>query len=208
MTRRWRLLDSLQQVPHHIDPEKERCYYAREYVSGGGWKASEANRLITNFKKDPEKRGTPEWYHKERAIEQFAQELTIVLGANHVVAPIPSSKRLDDPGYDSRLDDTLKRLATLRSDVTCVNPFSVIASTEPYHLAGGIKSRDPKEIYRNLEWTGLPENVPHLILIDDVLTSGAHFVACKRLVQEHHPVLPVLGVFWAKTIWPLENEGE
>lgn len=64
--------------PALLEPD-DICYYAREYVSGGSWKASEANQLVQNLKKDPSKKGTFEWPHKIKAVRQFAQELSSVL---------------------------------------------------------------------------------------------------------------------------------
>ena len=201
MTLKWRRVDRLQAVPYYINPDEDYCYYAREYVARGGWNASEANQLISNFKKTPDRRGTGEWHYKEQAIEQFAQELAQLLPADYNVTHIPSSKRTDHPDYDSRLEDTLTRLSALRSDITFHKPLYMTESMEPYHLSVGTTTRNPDDIYDKLGWNGLPNETNHIALIDDLLTSGAHFKACQRLVLEHHPALRVFGVFWAKSIW-------
>ena len=40
----------------------------------------------------------------------------------------------------------------------------------------------------------------HIVLIDDVITSGAHFAACKRKIRTNYPNMDIVGVFWAKSI--------
>lgn len=203
MALQWRLLDqTIQDPPVFIDIQQERCYYAREYISKGGWNASEANQLISNYKKHPRKRGTREWRYKEQAIQQFANELSSVVGKNCVLSFIPSSKAKNDPEYDSRLEDTLAVLKQQRSDLQVCEVLRMRETMEPYH--GGRVSRNPDDIYRKLEWVGIPSNATHVILIDDLLTSGAHFKACKRKIQENARV-EVIGVFWAKAVW-LEDD--
>ena len=199
MTLRWLQVDeALEHPPYYIDPAEDLCYFAREYVSGGGWQASPTNQLISNFKKSPDKRGTREWAYKEEAVSQFARELSEVLPQRCCAGFIPCSKRKDDPHYDDRLDLTLAQLKVLRADLTTVEPLGMRESMEAYHVSG--QRRHPNQIYEKLEWKGLPEDLDHVILIDDVLTSGAHFKACKRLIKEHHPNLEVVGVFWARAI--------
>jgi len=199
MTLRWVQVDeALQQPPRYIDPVQDLCYFSREYVSGGGWKASPTNQLISNFKKPVDKRGTREWYYKEQAIAQFAQELGAVLPQHCVLGFILCSKRKDDPEYDNRLEITLQQLKKQRGDLTIIEPLAMRESMEPYHVSG--QHRHPDYIYDRLEWKGMPEGLDHIILIDDVLTSGSHFKACKRLIQERRPEVEVAGVFWARAI--------
>jgi predicted amidophosphoribosyltransferase len=41
-----------------------------------------------------------------------------------------------------------------------------------------------------------------IIVVDDVLTSGAHFKAAKRMIQEKIPGAFVIGLFWARAVRP------
>jgi predicted amidophosphoribosyltransferase len=43
--------------------------------------------------------------------------------------------------------------------------------------------------------------IQNLILIDDVITTGAQFRAYKNLVLAHHGDVEVIGLFWGKTFW-------
>ncbi len=51
------------------------CYYARDYISSGGFESSETNQLISNFKKTIIAKGTTQWRYKQAAVQQFPTEL-------------------------------------------------------------------------------------------------------------------------------------
>jgi hypothetical protein len=194
----WRKLDVSQDLPVFILQEDE-VYYAREYISKGGFKSSEANQLIMNLKKPVSRRGQRDWYYKEQAIDRFAKELAGALKENTVICAIPSSKCLTDLEYDSRLDDTLAAAKRYKASLLVEQPFVVDATSVAVHAGG---SRRPDEIYRHLVWKGFSREVEQVLLVDDVLTTGSHFRACKRIILEHCPNTKVAGVFWAKTVWP------
>jgi hypothetical protein len=198
MAARWRRIERPEHWPACLE-DSDQCYYAREYISRGGYSASEANQLISNFKKAPDKKQTAQWEWKERAILQFARELRLLLNDGSTVAAIPTSKREDDPQYDSRLDDVLKTLRQFLPALVIERPFEVTESHQSAHTGGG---RGPEEFYQLLKWKGLRFVPPQIVLIDDVITSGSHFKACQRLINEHHPAIEIAGVFWAKVIWP------
>ena len=194
----WKRLDVSQDIPVFIEQEDE-VYYAREYISKGGCKASEANQLIMNFKKPVSRRGQREWYYKEQAIDRFARELAAALKENTIIAAIPSSKCQTDPEYDSRLEDTLAAAKRYKQSLIIEQPIVVNATSVAVHAGG---SRRPDEVYTHLVWKGFSREVTQVLLVDDVLTTGSHFRACKRLILEHCPGTRVAGVFWAKTVWP------
>lgn len=204
MTKLWKKLDVVENPPVFMTADDD-CYYARDYISHGSYSASEANQLISNFKKHPKYKGTPSWRYKEQAIDRFAREIATVLGKNISVAAIPPSKLPTHPEYDSRLADTLIRLKQLRPDLTIERPFTCRASTVPSHQGG---SRRIDEIAANLQWRGLSVGCKTLVLIDDVLTTGAHFRACKRVLARDAQGVYVAGLFWARTVWPDENPFE
>ena len=201
----WSKLDrkSHEEFPVYLD-DTDDCYYAREYIAGGGFQASEANRLISNFKKGVERRDKEyEWRHRVRAVNQFALELRLLLPKNSTVASIPSSKYLSDPEYDNRFEDMFSALKQLRPDIKIETPLSAISSIVPSHHGG---TRHPDKILKNLSWNGFQRGVPrHIILVDDVITSGGHFKACKDLIEENCPEICVLGIFWARRVEPKKD---
>lgn len=59
--------------------------------------------------------------------------------------------------------------------------------------------------YNELEWISdelgnLDNGNATIIILDDVITSGASYKACKKIIHEHYPNLEVYGVFWAVTV--------
>jgi len=197
----WKKLDIVEKSPLFITADDE-CYYARDYIARGSFKDSEANQLISNLKKHPKFQGTQSWRYKEQAVDRFARELAAAIGKSVSVAAIPPSKLPTHPEYDSRLSDCLTLLGQLRSDLVIERPFFCRESTVPAHHGG---SRRIEEITANLEWVSLSTGCRTLVLIDDVLTTGAHFKACKRMVAKEAPSVRVAGVFWARTVWPEDN---
>lgn len=203
MSGHWKKIErvGVEKFPIYLEDE-DICFYARDYISRGGYQASNANNLINNFKKPADRKGKPEWSWKEKAIKQFASEISEILPDEMLVTCIPSSIIKTDPSYDSRLEDTLKQLKLLRPDIIIKFPISIMQTTVASHSGGG---RNPEQIYENLKWKGLLTTFDQIVLVDDVLTTGAHFKACKKLILEYHPHKTVIGIFWAKTVWPDEE---
>jgi hypothetical protein len=189
--------------PLHLEAN-DSCYYAMDYLAGGGWNASEANGLINNFKKSVSKRGTNQWPHKLRAIERFGIGLARILPPNCVIAPLPTSKAINDPEYDDRLVQAVRAAAKYKTSLTVEQPIGLTDSISASHVGG---SRRINDILANLVWNGFAGSVPDgMFLIDDVITTGAHFKACQRLIWQHHPAMKIGGIFWAKTMWPKSDD--
>ena len=199
MPKLWKRLDLSQEYIHHIDINDE-IYYAREYISGRNYEASYANNLRSNFKKPVERRNRPEWKYKIDAIKKFAHELSCLLddASDYVFAAIPSSKCKDDPEYDSRVEDVLVELKKIRNNIIIEEPIATKTTILPSHHGG---PRDPDILYNNMLWMGFSVDADQIILVDDVITTGSHFVACKRMISEHHSDVEIVGIFWAKTTW-------
>jgi hypothetical protein len=200
----WKKLDQVENPPARLDAS-DVCFYARDYASGRNFEYSEANNLIINFKKSVSTRGTAQWYYKERAIKRFAQELASLLGSTSAelfVAPIPPSKRRDDPAYDPRLDMVLEQVTHQCNNVTVTNTIVRTVSKTPAHQSGSYRP-SVDEVYESLDWNeSLPERAKLMVLVDDVITAGTSFKACQKLVYQNAPQINVIGVFWARTVWP------
>jgi hypothetical protein len=199
----WRRVDLISLADHHhIDPD-DYCSYAREYISGGGYKASETNNLVSNFKKEPSKRGTYQWKYKIQAIDRFADELARAFepDESYNVCAIPPSKVVGDPEYDSRFEDLFWRLRLIRPKIRICNAITRAYSVEAAHARASRPTID--EVYQSLRWDTEYDDLDYLILIDDVLTAGTSFKACERLIREHLPHVDfVAGLFWARRVFP------
>lgn len=73
-----------------------------------------------------------------------------------------------------------------------------VQDSQPVHISDN--HRDPEALFANIEIDqavvqNLKENV---ILFDDVITTGAHYLACKRRLLEFNPNLKVSGIFIAR----------
>jgi hypothetical protein len=200
----WKKIDPVENPPYRLGLN-DKCYYARDYVAHGGYAASEANQLILNFKKPMSRQKTPEWRHKLRAVRQFARELSSVLPDGATIGSIPSSIEMGDPDYDPRLDWTLELLRKMSRGFAIEYPITRRMTTQSVHDGA---RRDPAEIYIDLEWKGFKAVPDSMFLIDDVITTGAHFKACQQLIREHHSEIEIVGLFWARTIWPSITSGD
>lgn len=175
------------------------CYYARDYISkAGGFNRCITNSAILNFKKSPIADGQQ---YRTQAINLFAQEAQLLIDCKDnktfTVTAIPSSKSKDDPNYDNRFEDFFNVLRVLRPCIKVQWPVRIKNSTDPTHLAKGI--RDPKIIASNYIYHGLTSDLPDSLLVfDDVLTTGAHFRAFKDFIRSSGYAGNVYGIFWAK----------
>lgn len=195
MAPRWIKIDEITSL-RNLNPGDE-CYYAREYLIDSDFRASDANNLIGNLKKSVDRRGTAEWKHKLAAIDQFARELAAVIPNGAFVTDLPSSKSLDDPAYDDRIEKVLTALTNLKPGITYEKLLTVQKSIPAAHHRG---TRDPDVLSANYAWCGTSAARPVVLLVDDVITSGGHFVASKRRIIEEWPHCRVVGIFWARAV--------
>lgn len=200
----WTRFEYPLNCPVHLSHEAAgECIYARERLSRGGYDASEANNLISNFKIRPSVRVEKpyRWRHKERAVARFAAEITPLLPQGGFVAAIPQSKARNHPDYDPRYDMLFAEFRRTRPDITACEPLVRTESVVAAHEADVRPDRD--EILRTVRYAGFGQQTspPFLIFLDDVITTGLHYMVCRELVLANAPSIRVFGAFWAKTIW-------
>ena len=155
-----------------------------------------------------DKRGTGEWYYKERAIEQAAAAFRAVLSeqalASHTFVPIPPSKARGDPCYDDRMVRVLRAIRPSQP----IDARELIVRTKGTLAAHwSLARRDPHAIqtrYRIEERLCSPSPVA-LIVVDDVLTTGAHFKAAQSLLNGRFSGVPVFGLVAARRALPEED---
>lgn len=202
-------IDELYRDEYFFLRTDDECYFLREYTAGKGYAGGETNSIVHNIKKSPLKKGRPEWAHKERELRRVASEfraaLTPAWARRATFVPIPPSRARSDPEYDDRMTQVLRFAG--EPDGFDVREILKCKMTMP---ASHRSDRRPKpaEIRSNYEIDEeLCVPVPRVIgLVDDVLTAGAHFRAAKDLLVERFPGLPIVGLFYARTIRSTDTE--
>jgi predicted amidophosphoribosyltransferase len=115
--------------------------------------------------------------------------------SDFTLVPMPPSKRNDHPYYDDRMLKVLQILKHEKNIADVRNIFSLLENREAVHTSSG--KRSPTKIAGNLivnknECFGAKKNI---LLIDDMVTSGAQFIACKTKLAEQLPDSIVKGLF-------------
>lgn len=205
-------IDELTRREHSYLSESDACYFIGEYTARGGHGASDTNNLILNFKKGMDRHGLPEWVYKGRAIQQVATLLDHALGESMrddlTIVPVPPSRCKSDPLHDDRLVRALNALPGRdRLDVRelIIQDTSMVAAT--HVSATRPKPRDLCALWRVDEQLAEPEPVS-IMVFDDVLTTGSHFVAAKKLLGERFPNSFIFGVFVARRAIQSEDPPE
>lgn len=210
-------VDALLRDDHFFLREGDFCLFLHEYTSGQGYQHSDANSLISNLKKSPDRKGRPEWQYKERAITRVANELAGAFSTwgqdvlrGGVLVPIPPSKASHDPLFDDRMSRVAQLTASRIPGLIVAEMLVQRVSTPAYHANDGEK-RNPATIAAS--WTvderALVPNARWIGILDDVLTTGAHYRAAVDRLRAHHlPSTPMLGIFVArrKLVDPFNDE--
>lgn len=184
-----------------LDPD-DICHYYLDHTDGG-YSASAANQDVFNLKKPMSRKGCADWHYKGEAIRSFARDLTDFLqpysafSRTFVLAAMPPSKKRSNPDYDDRIVQVVM-IASERTGIPWVDPFDLRRNMQAAHHGG---TRTVDEIERNLLLNRSAEAISccsNCMLVDDVLTTGGHFAACKHVIQKSFPDVVVSGAFWAK----------
>lgn len=191
---------------HFYLKEGDACLFFYEYTARQGYAYSPGNQFVSNLKKSILLHGTPQYHYKEQDIVSAGAMLHQVLQRapdllpNATVCPIPPSKIATDPEYDDRIS----RIVTAACRNTPAEARELIVQTESYessHTQASGSRKKPEEleaIYR------LADPAPRqlVILVDDVLTTGAHFVAARNVILAQYPKTQVVGMFLARRALP------
>jgi hypothetical protein len=195
-------IDDVVLPDHHFLTGEDLCFYLLNYKPNSGFEGGATNSMILNFKKSLERQPHPDYYYKGVAITQISGMLaryvipTLDL-ANSTLIPIPPSKTKQNPLFDNRMTLALQRGCRGRNpDIREL--LIALQDSQPIHISDNY--RDPEALYDNLGidptlTAGLRNNV---ILFDDVITTGAHYLACKRRLLELNPDLNISGIFVAR----------
>jgi predicted amidophosphoribosyltransferase len=198
-------IDELLAGDHHWLSGGEGCYFLREYTSEVGYGFSETNSLINNLKKPLSVRGTPQWKYKGKAIRQVAREFVATIDAEWLetvtLVPMAPSKTPDHEEYDDRMLQVVERMDELHGGGLDVRDLLRQRESVEAASRGGERLR-PGQLEALLEIDEAEPSPELVVLVDDVLTTGAHFVAGKRVLQRRFAGVPVVGLFVARRVFP------
>lgn len=198
-------IDDLTRPDHSYLRPEDRCLYFGEYTARAGYNAGPTNQLILNFKKGTDRRGRPEWRYKESSITEaaaaFSKAINPAFLAQATLVPVPPSKAKNDPRYDDRI---VRMLQQIQSN-TRLDMREVLIQDATREAAAHDGARlNPDELaalYRIDETVAVP--APAVIaLFDDLMVTGASYVAAKRVLAARFGNIPVYGFFLARRTLP------
>ena len=193
--------DTQLHTRHYLDQDDE-CWYFMEHLEGG-YAASPSNQKISNLKKSITTQGTPQGAYKQKAIEEFADDLKAVNFDKHgdiAIVPAPTSNPRGSQNCDDRLDKVAKLLTDKYPNLILEHLIDTKVSVTPANHGG---SRNIDTIKVNTVWNGFSsDEIDTIIILDDVITTGAHFKAWKEVIKQNYPnVKYIYGFFWAMHMW-------
>jgi len=217
MPTRLTVVGALERPDHFHLHEQAKCYFWGEYTpyehtDGEKWNFSPTNQLMSNLKKKMDRRGAADWRYKQDAIERVGRAFARlwkwedILNKHRIVlVPIPPSKARDDAMFDPRMLQVLQAVArNLQTELDIRDCLSFSGRHGASHEADARPT--PEQLFLDLSFdarVGDLENQPtHIFVFDDMLTSGAHFVAATRRLALHYPHATMIGNFVARRILP------
>jgi len=199
-------IDDSNRGHHPFLQEKHECYFFYDYTAGKKAAYSDGNQLILNIKKPVSEKDLPHYKYKNEAINDAGAMLNAVFKKapktlkSAVVVPVPPSKIRSDSNYDDRM----WRVVNLACKEVETEKLELIEQLQTYASShkqpSGTRMR-PDQLRDNYKLSH-PVTQRTVILVDDVLTTGAHFVACHDLIKNAQPEARVIGFFLARRVPP------
>jgi len=200
-------VDDLLRGEHVYLDANDHCYFLHEYTARAGFSHSESNRLIWNLKKSVDRRDkAAEWRHKISAIQTCADELITAIKASRrrglegaLLVPTPPSKTKAHALHDDRICQVAQLLSQGLS-LEVAELLENRGDREPQRASKA--KRDIEALQANLHFnaSALVQRPKGIFLVDDVLTTGATFAACKKVLQRHLAGIQVVGIFVARRV--------
>ncbi len=193
--------DDETQKDHAYLRADDDCYYLIEYTARRAFNYSDANSFISNLKKKPSLKGTYQWAHKSAAIrtagETLSRELPKDWLKKSTFVPIPPSKSKTHAEYDDRMSRVLKRL-----DGADVRELVYQAKNmEATHVSSDRHSIETLVANYEIDEDLTKPEPKHIVIVDDMMTAGAHYRAVRRVLGKRFPKIPISGVFLARRIF-------
>lgn len=199
-----RIVGDLERPDHWHLQVGDECAFFGEYTPRAGYKHSVTNQLVLNMKKKPSvARGTYQWPHKVRAIATAAAAIRAGVNpgalATSLFVPIPSSKTPAHPDYDPRMFQVAQAIG---APARAAEVLRTRVDRDALHE--NADRRDPVALAETFELRAdlIPDDIARVFLIDDMLTTGCSFRACKDTLTPYLPGKPIIGLFVSRRVLP------
>jgi len=201
MSVRTQRIDELIRRDHYFLGEQDACCFFIEYSARNGHVFGEANQLVCDLLR-PESQGAagPD-VRKQRAVRRLAQAFKGAFDPARLPAvtfvPIPATR----PPSPRPADDRMLRILRCVAEGLDIRDLVELADTGRSGEFAGIRT-GPDVLYANMRvaQARLDPAPAMIILVGDVLTTGASFVAARKRLQQALPYVPVLGLFAARKL--------
>ena len=194
-------IDQLIVGDHYYIAPDDECYFCWEYVVKGGYVQYDVNDFIHNLEIPSDWPDPWRLVHKTKAIAFAAKALQSLIPADlkqaSTFVPVPPSKIKGDPAHDDRLTRTLRSIVSPLRDVREL----VLQNENTVSKGKQIPPSERAANYRINEECASPDPT-HIVLVDDVLTTGSHFKGAMMVLQQRYPGVPIVGLFLARAIRP------
>lgn len=202
---RWDLhrVDESNLSDHHWLSASDACYYFHEYTPKQGFNYSPANNFVLNFKIKVRHRSEPRYRYKTQAIDEAGRRWNVLLQTmasdqQLTLVPIPPSKAKGHAEYDDRIWRAIQIASAGRQ----VDARELIVQSESYaaaHEQGDGHRIRPDELQPMYQVSDIAPRQT-VILFDDMLTTGCHFVAARDAILARWPSRNVVGFFLARRV--------
>ena len=203
LPRRFTRIDDLTRRDHSYLTPDDICYFLGEYTARRGFTHSRTNDVILNFKKLLSTRGSTQWKWKQWAIDEAANAFRAALTERDMdtitFVPTPPSRAKDDRLYDDRVVRMLRQI----SPEPPLDIRDLVVQTRTIPAAHESEWRpsplDLEAIYR-IDRGLLTPPPKEIAIVDDMLTTGAHFRAMKAHLERAFPDVRIVGMFIARRV--------
>ncbi len=207
----WQLFtEEDENKPSYLNPQ-DTCYFLDYHYSYSVKPNHDMSNQIGNFKKGIARKGKNEWYYREKAVQLFAKHLTKFpaiknMEPNTAILAMPSSKKPEHLEYDNRFEDLFNSMVEQQATtINIVTPITLKESVTAVHVEG---KREPQALLVNYSWQGEDlSSINHLIVCDDVITSGAHFRAISNFLRQNGYNNKITGLFFARHAYVDHSDG-
>jgi hypothetical protein len=192
-------IDDLTRRDHYYIGAGDACYYFGEYTSRKGTAYSIASSLVHDLLELRDPAIPKQEFRKDRALSRVAQWIGGVFDPQSLplatFVPLPQS----GSGILTDNDDRMLRILKRSAEGLDIRRMLELVKGGALLDVGSVRS-GPDVLYESMRVVlPLTDPKPHAIfLVDDVLTTGANFVAAKRRLAQVLPDVPVYGLFVAR----------